>query len=95
MRSYSTALLLVLAAALLTSGCDQVESVPANPPAPTPLSLDEWRKLPMAEKYDEAFLERVRMSKPELKSDRAWKAFMDKEILPERKKDIPSKPAAS
>lgn len=80
---------LQLGTILLLAGCNGTEVIPANPPAPTALTLDEWKMLPIPEKYDEATFERLRLSDPKLKSESVWRAFMKKEIMPERHKDIP------
>lgn len=90
----SLVLRLQLGLMLVLAGCDGTEVVPTNPPAPTALTLDEWKKLPIPEKYDESAFERLRLADPKLKSDSAWRAFMKKEIMPERDQDIPRAPAA-
>ncbi|MCC6510698.1 MAG: hypothetical protein IT423_16460 [Pirellulaceae bacterium] len=63
--------------------------MPANPAQPTALSWEEWKKLPIPEKHDEAAYDRLRLGNPQLKSDKAWRVFMIKEVIPERKRDIP------
>lgn len=66
--------------------------MPTNPPPPTVLTLEEWKKLPIPEKYDEGTFDRLRMQDPKLQDDRAWHDYMAREIIPERKKDIPGTP---
>ena len=76
----------------LALGCGGSAALPAPPTTPTPLSLAEWKQLPIEEKYDGATFERLKLGDPRLQNDRAWNAFMRKEIVPERKKDIPGIP---
>ncbi len=76
-------------ALLIAAGCGPSDAPLTNPPAPTALSFEDWNKLPIPEKYDEATFERLRMGNPLLKSERAWKAYLAKEVMPLRKKEIP------
>lgn len=73
------------------AGCSE-EPIPTASPEPTPLTLEEWKELPIPEKWDGSSLDRLRMSDPKLKSERAWDAYMRQHVIPERKKDIPGVP---
>lgn len=88
-KAYRSTTLIMIAGMCLLVGCKRDQTIPANPPTPSALSLDEWKKLPIPEKYDESAFERLRLADPKLKSERAWQAYMKKEIMPERNKDIP------
>jgi hypothetical protein len=83
--------ILVLSATLGCGGSD-TRPILKELPAPTPLTLEEWKTLPHEEKYDETSFERLKLKDPKLKNPAAWRAFMAKEILPERRKDIPGTP---
>lgn len=85
----TSAYLIPLFVALI--GCGS-EPLPTPSPEPTAISLAEWKALPIDEKYDGATLDRLRMSDPKLQNERAWNAFMAKEVIPERKRDIPGTP---
>ena len=80
---------------LALAGCAGESPMPSLPPAPTALTLDEWKTLEIQEKYDEATFERLRMQDPKLKNDRHWRAYFKQHILPERDKDIPGRPGAA
>lgn len=78
----------IVVAGLLV-GCGGEMTPPTTPPAPTPLSVAEWRELPVGEKYDEATFDRLKLQDPKLKEDRNWARFMAETVVPERKKDLP------
>jgi hypothetical protein len=88
---WNTACLLVacLLMACLAAGCSSGSGPPSMPPSPTPLTLAEWRELPVVEKYDDATFSRLKMNDDKLNSERAWNRFMVETIIPERKKDLP------
>ena len=56
------------------------------------LTLEQWKSLPVEEKYDLATLDRLRQADKSLRPDRAWQKFMKEIVLPERMKDIPGVP---
>ncbi|HTN76677.1 MAG TPA: hypothetical protein VL096_15570 [Pirellulaceae bacterium] len=88
MNRFCLLLTTLMLSALL--GCGQAEQpILKTLPAPTPLTIEDWKKLPIEEKYDELSFDRLKLQDPKLKSDAAWRAFMKKEILPERTKDFP------
>ncbi|MEX0820282.1 MAG: hypothetical protein WD070_11845 [Pirellulaceae bacterium] len=70
-------------------GCGNEPTPGTTPPAPTPLSVAQWRELPVGEKYDEATFARLKMQDPRLQTDRGWHRFMAETVVPERKKDLP------
>lgn len=77
----------------LVVGCGEgAPQAPAPLPPPTALTLDDWKKLPIEEKYDGATFERLKLNDPNLQHPRNWAAFEYQYIIPERKKDIPSHP---
>lgn len=91
-RSLPIGLLLIT---LLLSGCSQKEQGPRPIETPKPLSLADWKGLPIDIKYDEATFERLKLADPKLQDARAWHDFMAKEIIPERKVDIPGTPGVA
>lgn len=74
------------------TGCGDNVKPPPPAPALTALSLEEWRQLPIDQKYDGATFDRLRMSDPRLQDERAWLTYMARHIIPERKQDIPGTP---
>jgi hypothetical protein len=77
-------------------GCGRGEPHPPQPPAVLPpLTVAEWKSLPLEEKYDDATFERLREADKSLRSDRAWQKFMKDVVVPERKMDIPGVPGNS
>ena len=89
MKPHRLLTLLITVAAL---GCGNE----ATPPLPMPelptLTVEQWKALPVEEKYDEATFERLREADKSIRSDRAWQKFMKDVIVPERKIDIPGIP---
>lgn len=85
----TSAYCLALACCCGLSGCggSPQQTVIELPPK-EPLSVEEWKTLPVEEKYEHDAFERLRLSDSQLKSDAAWDAFMRDVIVPERKKDI-------
>ena len=59
----------------------------------TPLSFEEWKQLPVDQKYETFNLDRLRLSDPSLATDEAWDAFVQKNILPMRRRDNMRNPA--
>ncbi|WP_417744593.1 hypothetical protein [Rosistilla oblonga] len=80
----------VLFAVLSGCGEEQPPAAPAGPPLP--LSVEEWKQLPIEVKYDEATFDRLRDKDPKLQNDRNWHRFMKEVVVPERKLDIPWPP---
>lgn len=66
---------------------------PSKIPTPSPMSVEEWKSLPNStEKFDPEMLERMRRHNPTLKSNKAWKKFMNEVVVPEMEKDKPQEP---
>ncbi len=59
------------------------------------LTVEQWKALPPAEKYDGVALERLRKHDEKLKSNRAWKKFMQEVVGPEMRVDMPRPEAKS
>lgn len=81
-----------LAAVILMAGCGRTQPPPQPLAPPTPLSVEEWKKLPVDIKYDEATFERLKLADQKLQTEAGWNDFMMKVIIPERKIDIPGTP---
>ncbi len=77
---------------VIALGCDGEPKPPQPLVKPPPLTVQEWKALPVEEKYDEATFQRLREADKNLHSDRVWQKFMKDVILPERKIDIPGVP---
>lgn len=81
--------LTLLALVVFAVGCGREPNEPRDLEAPTPISVTEWKELPVEEKYQPETFERLKLNDPKLRSDRAWHYFMIKVVVPERRKDIP------
>ncbi|MES2790833.1 MAG: hypothetical protein V4719_14570 [Planctomycetota bacterium] len=81
---------LLLGGLLAVTGCGTPKPAPLSPAEP--LTVEEWRDLEPAEKYDPATFDRLKLNDPKLQSEPAWDKFMRDVVLPERKLDIPSTP---
>lgn len=55
-----------------------------------PLTVEEWRHLSVAEKYEPETLEQLRMNDPDFLNEGSWNRFMRDVVVPERRKDIPT-----
>ena len=84
-------MMLTLAMAAIL-GCRDETAEPAAPATLPTLSIEEWKKLPVEEKYDGGTFERLRDADKSLRPDRAWQKFMKEVVIPERKIDIPGIP---
>jgi hypothetical protein len=73
-------------------GCNRTpqQTVIELPPM-RPLTVEEWKKLPVDKKYEPYAFEQLKLNDPQLKGEAAWDAFMRNVIMPERDKDIPRK----
>lgn len=90
MKPLQLLILLLVGTAL---GCGRADPTPPQPP-PTlpPLTLEQWKTLPVEEKYDEGTFDRLREADPSLRAHRAWQKFMKEVVVPERMIDIPGIP---
>lgn len=76
----------------LFAGCGS-SPPPAPVGPPTALKLQDWQAITdIDKKYEGATLERLRLSDPSLQNDRNWYIFEQKNIIPQRKIDIPYLP---
>jgi hypothetical protein len=81
-----------LLAVLILIGCGPTQPPPQPLAAPTPLAVEEWKKMPVDLKYDETTFERLKLAEPKLQTEAGWNEFMMKVVIPERKVDIPGIP---
>lgn len=89
-KSFLTLVANTLLVIFLGCGSDAGPAVSSGPLPP--LSVEEWKQLPIQEKYDEATFERLRAKDEKLQAERAWGRFMREVVVPERKRDIPGIP---
>lgn len=82
-------LLLVLAVFAGTMGCGREPNKPRELEPLAPLSVADWKQLPVEEKYEPETFERLKLKEPNLRSERGWRRFMITVVVPERKEDIP------
>lgn len=80
-------LVILLAAPL--SGCGSQRTAETPAAAEGPVSVEQWRELPVEEKYQPETLERLRASDPELEDERAWSRMMRDVVVPARMQDLP------
>lgn len=71
------------------TGCGSEETTAAYVPT-KPISVEEWKALPIAIKYDPSTFDKLRQSDAKLRSDKAWDRFFRTVIVPERQKDLPA-----
>jgi len=83
--------ILCLMAALILSGCGDSNSE-KTVDTTGPLTVEEWKDLPVSLKYDERSFERLKENDKELQTKKGWDKFMREVVVPERKKDIPGIP---
>jgi hypothetical protein len=76
--------LVLLAGVLATAGCG---AKPVGPPAP--MSVAEWKALPVDQKYTPEALERLKQGDPNLQTAEGWEAFSRTTLAEARKKDFP------
>lgn len=76
--------LFALAGVLGLAGCGGKS---ANPPAP--LSIAEWKTMPVDQKYTSEALERLKEGEPQLQTAEGWEAFSRTTLAENRKKDFP------
>lgn len=70
------------------SGPEQTQALEAT----GPLTVEEWKALPIETKYDETTFERLKKNDEKLQTEQGWDKFMREVVVPERKKDIPATP---
>lgn len=79
--------ILLFTATLGFVGCGES---PTPPPPLAPLTVAEWKALPVAEKYNSEAIERLKLGDPALETPEGWEAFQKKVVIPARKKDFPN-----
>ncbi len=84
--------LLTLLITVAAVGCGNENTPPLPMPKLPPLTVQQWKSLPVEEKYDESTFERLREADKSIRSDRAWQRFMKVVVVPERIIDIPGIP---
>lgn len=73
------------------TGCGEKPS--GSAPA-APLTVAEWKTMPVDQKYAPESLERLKTGDPTLQTAEGWEAFQKTVVVPARKKDFPNgKPA--
>lgn len=86
MKHYMISTILVT---LFFVGCGKGEQE-LGPVIPEALTVDTWKGLESAVKYDGATLDRLRESNPEFAKEKDWDKFMREVFVPERNKDLPN-----
>ncbi len=76
--------ILILVATLTLAGCGRPMAS-----RPAPLSVSDWRALPVDKKYTAEALERLKEGDPKLQTPEGWEAFSRTTLAQERKKDFP------
>jgi len=56
----------------------------------SPLTVAEWKALPIDKKYEPETIERLKQADPALGTPEGWDAFQRTTLLPSRKKDFPN-----
>jgi hypothetical protein len=59
--------------------------------ADVPLTVADWKALPVESKYSAETLERLKKGDPNLATADGWETFQKTVIAPSRKKDFPGK----
>jgi hypothetical protein len=54
-----------------------------------PLTLEEWKALPVERKYEPETFERLKKADKQLQSSSGWDRFLKTVIIPHRQKEIP------
>lgn len=72
--------------ALALVGCG---TKPSDAPETAPLSVADWKALPVEAKYTPETLERLKEGTPTLQTPEGWTAFSRTTLAEARKKDFP------
>lgn len=78
--------LCVLLFALALAGCGTKS---ADAPETAPLSVADWKAMPVEAKYSPDTLERLKEGNPTLQTPEGWTAFSRTTLAETRKKDFP------
>lgn len=79
-------LIFMLCLSAFAAGCagSHSESAP-----PAPLTVADWRTMPVDQKYTPEAIERLKAGDPKLQTPEGWESFQKTVVLPSRKKDFP------
>jgi hypothetical protein len=77
-------LLLVL---MTVIGCGKTDPVPSA--EEKPLTLEQWKTLPVQEKYEVDTFERLKQGEPKFREQREWDKFARDTLMPAKKRDFP------
>jgi uncharacterized protein YcfL len=69
------------------AGCGSSPAPPVSPEQP--LTIEDWKKLPAAEKYDVVTFERLKSGNPKLQDEREWNKFTRDVVMPAKKQEQP------
>jgi hypothetical protein len=72
----------------LALGCSGAGSAPA--PQAAPMTVNDWKALPVEQKYTPETLERLKAGDPNLQTPEGWDAFQKNVVAPARRKDYPA-----
>jgi hypothetical protein len=78
--------ILGLAMLVAAVGCDK--PVEDEPP---PVTIAEWKSMPVGQKYSREMLERLKKGDPKLQTPEGWESFAKTTLAATRKKDFPRK----
>lgn len=81
--------LLALVTAIALVGCGE-KPVEADAALTAPLSVEQWKGLPVETKYEVSTLERVKDGDPKFQQQREWDKFLRTVVNPARKKEAPN-----
>jgi len=56
-----------------------------------PLSVNEWKAMPVEQKYEIESFERLKLGNPRLQRQQEWDQFSRTVIVPSRQRDLPGK----
>lgn len=79
--------MIVLALAGLLAGCGGCGQSP--PDRLEPLTVEQWKALPVEKKYEPETLDRLKAADPSLDTPEGWEKFNRTVVVPSRKKDFP------
>ncbi len=65
---------------VLAMGCGSSQQV--SNPAEEPLSLNDWKNMPVAEKYKVTAFERLKTGNPRLQEPEAWDQLLEETVAP-------------
>ncbi len=81
------AILLLLTVSFALVGCGRA---PTKDLANEPLTVEDWKDMPVESKYEIGTFERLKLGEPKLQDDREWQLFARNVMLPAKKRELPS-----